>query len=92
MRQLNSACQFRQLCTINRMNVLPQTPYFLNLDSRDFCLFPKLKSVLKGRCFNSIGVFKFVTGIERHYIRILPGLLREITSLEQVCERGRGVI
>ncbi|CAK9818121.1 Histone-lysine N-methyltransferase SETMAR [Anthophora quadrimaculata] len=36
------------------MTVLPQPPYSPNLAPCDFFLFPKLKSVLKGRRFDSV--------------------------------------
>jgi transposase len=38
--------------------VLPQPPYFPDLAPADFFLFPKLKSMLKGRHFESIEAIK----------------------------------
>jgi transposase len=38
--------------------VLPQPPYSPDLAPADFFLFPKLKSTLKGRCFESIEAIK----------------------------------
>jgi len=40
------------------MTVLPQPPYSPDLAPADFFLFPKLKSTLKGRRFESIEVIK----------------------------------
>ena len=35
------------------MTVVPQPPYSPDLAAADFFLFPKLKSTLKGRCFDT---------------------------------------
>jgi len=37
----------------NEMTVVPQPPYSPDLAAADFFLFPKLKSTLKGRCFDT---------------------------------------
>jgi len=53
MHQLNR----RSLCTIfwqkNKTTVVPQPPYSPDLAPADFFLFPKLKSTLNGRCFDT---------------------------------------
>ncbi|CAK9809034.1 Protein GVQW3 [Anthophora quadrimaculata] len=44
----------RQFCAKNHMTVLLQPPYSPDFAPYDFFLFSKLKSVLKGRRFNSV--------------------------------------
>ena len=54
----HSALSIRQFCAKNQMTVLPQPPYSPDLAPCDFFLFPKLKSVLKGRRFQRIDDIK----------------------------------
>jgi len=60
--------------------VLPQPPYSPDLAPADFFLFPKLKSTLKGRCFESIEAIK--TNSLAHLRSIpkksFPGMLQNI--------------
>jgi len=44
----------RNFLAKNEMTVVPQSPYSPDLAPGDFFLFPKLKSTLKGRRFNTI--------------------------------------
>ena len=44
----------RDFLTRHEMNVVPQAPYFPDLAPADFFLFPKLKSSLKGRRFQTV--------------------------------------
>jgi hypothetical protein len=37
----------------NKMTIVPQPPYSPDLAPANFFLFPKLKSTLKGRCFDA---------------------------------------
>ena len=43
----------RNFLAKNEMNVVPQPPYSPDLAPADFFLFPKLKSTLKGRHFDT---------------------------------------
>ena len=54
----HSALSIREFCAKNRLTVLPQPPYSPDLAPCDFFLFPKLKSVLKGRRFDTIDDIK----------------------------------
>ena len=42
----------------NSTNILPQPPYSPDLVTCDFWLFPKLKKLLRGHCFDSIDNIK----------------------------------
>jgi len=48
-----SAFLVRNFLLKNETTVVPQPPYSPNLSPTDFLLFPKLKSTLKGRHFNT---------------------------------------
>ena len=50
----HSSCLVRNFLAKNETTVVPQTPYSPDLVPADFFLFPKLKSTLKGRCFDTI--------------------------------------
>lgn len=54
----HSALLIREFCAKNQMTVLPHPPYSPDLALCDFFLFPKLKSVLKGRRFQSVDDIK----------------------------------
>jgi transposase len=48
------ALLIREFLTKNETTIVPQLPYSPDLAPADFFLFPKLKSMLKGRQFESI--------------------------------------
>lgn len=50
--------QIREFCEKTGTNVLPHPPYSPDLAPADFFLFPKLKSVLKGRRFDTVAEIK----------------------------------
>ena len=54
----HSSFLVRDFLAKHATTVLPQPPYFPDLASADFFLFPKLKSTLKGRRFESIEAIK----------------------------------
>jgi len=60
--------------------VVPQPPYSPDLAPADFFLFPKLKSTLKGRRFQTIrgDKRKFATGPSRHPAKHVPGRVPEL--------------
>jgi hypothetical protein len=39
---------------VTNMGIVPHPPFSLDLVSCDFALFPKLKTKLKGRCFETV--------------------------------------
>ena len=63
--------------------VLPQPPYSPDITPADFFLFPKLKSTLKGHCFESIEAIK--TNSLAH-LRSIP----KTAFQEQRCIQSRG--
>jgi histone-lysine N-methyltransferase SETMAR len=72
--------------------VLPQPPYSPDLAPADFFLFPKLKSTLKGRCFESTEVIK--TNLLAH-LRSIPKTafqecFRTLKKRWQRCIQSRG--
>jgi len=52
------ALLIREFCAKNQMTVLPQPPYSPDLVPANFFMFSKLKSVLKGRRFDTIEEIK----------------------------------
>lgn len=54
----HSSLLIRDYCAKSETTVLPQPPYSPDLAPADFFLFPKLKSTLKGRRFDSIDAIK----------------------------------
>jgi transposase len=52
-RLLTDALLIREFLTKHEATVVPQPPYSPDLDPADFFLFPKLKSSLKGRRFQT---------------------------------------
>ena len=54
----HSSFLVRDFLAKNATTILPQPPYSPDLAPADFFLFPKLKSTLKGRCFESIEAVK----------------------------------
>jgi len=50
----HSSFLVRNFLTKNKTTVVPQPPYSPDLAPADFFLFPKMKSTLKGRCFDTI--------------------------------------
>jgi transposase len=50
----HSSFLVRNFLAKNKMTVVPQPPYLPDLASVDFFLFPKLKSTLKGRHFDTV--------------------------------------
>jgi transposase len=61
----------REFLFKNETTVVPQPPYSSDLAPVDFFLFPKLKSTLKGRRFESI------EGIEVHFLTELCAILKK---------------
>ena len=55
---VHSSLLIRDYCAKSETTVLPQPPYSPDLVPADFFLFPKLKSTLKGRRFDSIDAIK----------------------------------
>ena len=49
----HSSFLVRKFLVKNKMTVVPQPPYSPDLAPADFFLFPKLKSTLKGRRFDT---------------------------------------
>jgi transposase len=54
----HSSFLVRDFLARHAMTVLPQPPYSPDLAPADFFLFPKLKSTLKGRSFESVEAIK----------------------------------
>ena len=54
----HSSFLVRDFLAKHATTVLPQPPYSPDLSPADFFLFPKLKSTLKDRCFESIEAIK----------------------------------
>jgi len=50
----HSSFLVRKFLAKNETTIVPQPPYSPDLAPADFFLFPKLKSTLKGRCFDTI--------------------------------------
>jgi hypothetical protein len=69
-RLLTDALLIREFLTKNEATVVPQPPYSPDLAPADFILFPKFKSSLKGRRFQT------VEEIEENSLRDLRGILQ----------------
>jgi hypothetical protein len=68
----------RDILADTNTTVLPQPPYSPDLVPADFFLFPKLKSTLKGRQFQTIQ-------------EIMENLQMELRVTRTVCRSGSGV-
>lgn len=69
-----SVLWFHQFCSKNEVTVFPQSHNPPDMTPYDFLLFPKVKSVLKGHCFDTISVLKQIR--YRHYEKILLELCK----------------
>ena len=63
--------------------VVPQPPYSPDLTPADFFLFPKLKSTLKGRRFQTVEEIKENTGPLRHPAKHVPELEKTLGAVYQ---------
>jgi len=80
----------REFLTKNETTVVPQASYSPDLAPAEFFLFPKLKSSLKGRRFQTVErIEKFDMGPSRHPTKHVPELER---TLGAVYKEWRGVL
>lgn len=71
----------REFLSKNSINVIPQTPYSPDLVPSDYFLFPKLKLLLQGRRFESVGEIQrnSLTKLKIIFIRIrFPEMFRRL--------------
>jgi len=64
----NTALSFREILAKKNIPVLPHPSYSQDLAPCDFCLFPKLKSKLKGRHFGKMENIEKVVTDELHIL------------------------
>ena len=88
----HSSFLVRDFLAKHATTVLPQPPYSPDLAPADFSLFPKLKSTLKGRRFESIEAIK--TNSLTH-LRSIPKIafrecFRTLKRCWQLCIQSRG--
>jgi transposase len=88
----HSSFLVRDFLAKHATTVLPQPPYYPDLAPADFFLFPKLKSTLKGRRFESIEAIK--TNSLEHF-RSIPKTafqecFRTLKKRWQRCVQSRG--
>jgi len=69
----------RNILAKNEATVLLQPPYSPDLAPADFFLFPKLKSTLKGRCFDTFDE------IQKNSTKELFAILKEAFQIWQKC-------
>ena len=60
----HTALKVRNYLAKNKVSVLPQPPYSPDLAPCDFYLFPKLKIVMKGQCYDDVDAIKQKTDNE----------------------------
>jgi transposase len=66
----------------HQISVVPHPPYSPDLGPADFFLFPKLKTTLKGRCFQTIEeIEENATRTARDHRKCLP---RSIPTMEEM--------
>ena len=80
----HAALLIREFLTKHETTVVPQLPYPPDLAPAEFFLFPKLKSSLKGRRFQTIEETKFDMGPSRHPAKQVPGRVPELEKTEAV--------
>ena len=88
----HSSFLVRDFLAKHATTVLPQPPYSPDLAPADFFLFPKLKSTLKGRRFESVEAIK--TNSQAH-LRSIPKTafqecFRTLKKRWQLCIQSRG--
>jgi transposase len=81
----NASLLIREFLAKQETIVVPQPPYFPDLAPADFFLFPKLKSTLKGRRFQTVEEIKrkFATGPSRHPTEHVPELEKTLGAVYQ---------
>jgi transposase len=82
----HSSFLVRNFLAKNGMTVVPQPPYCPDLAPADFFVFPKLKSVLKGCCFETFDEIQKNEGVVRHSKRSVPESVQKLAeTLAAVC-------
>ena len=79
----------------HQTSVAPHPPYFPDLVQTNFFLFPKIKTTLKGRLFQTIEEIqeKFDKRTARHYREYVPGSIPTMEEmLRTVCRQKRGLL
>jgi hypothetical protein len=80
MRQIIALLLIRDFLANTNTIMLPQPPYSPDLAPGNFSFFPKLKSTLKGRRFQTI---QEITENTRDPEKRVPGLFPEVASMQE---------